>query len=43
MASETTHVRIYKTDKKRLWDLVNSEQRHLQDVIKHLLDKEETP
>jgi len=43
MTSETTHVRIYKADNKRLWDLVNSEKRTMPDVIKYLLDKEEIP
>jgi len=41
MASETTHIRVYKTDKIRLWNLINAEQRKLADVINHLLDKEE--
>lgn len=41
MASETTHVRVYKTDTKRLWNLVNSERRTIPDVVNYLLDKEE--
>ena len=42
MASETKLIRINAADKIRLWDLKNSEHKSLADVVKYLLDKENT-
>lgn len=41
VSQETTHIRIYREDTKRLWDLINSKKRTIADVVKYLLDKEE--
>lgn len=42
MASEVKIIKVYETDRIRLWNLKNSERKSLADVVKYLLDKENT-
>lgn len=40
MASEVKIIKVYETDRTRLWNLKNAERKSLADVVKYLLDKE---
>lgn len=35
---ETTHIRIYRDDMKRLWDLVSYDRKTIAEVITYLLN-----
>lgn len=41
--NETTHIRIYRVDMKRLWNLISYERKTIADVITYILDRCEKP